>query len=113
MRDRPHSSFHQYVKRCALLLTCLLKRLYTARKPRHGAFVISCCKERQSVAWWLDAGTDRRNSKSFAPPYVSSLNGGDEMSEVGERKIYQKIAGALMVACVTFGFLQLMGWIKI
>jgi len=35
------------------------------------------------------------------------------MSEVGERKIYQKIAGALMVACVTFGFLQLMGWIKI
>jgi hypothetical protein len=82
-------------------------------KAQTWAFLISCCEERQSVAWSLDAGTDGRNSKPFAPPYVASLNGGDEMSEVGERKIYQKIAGALMAACVTFGFLQIMGWIKV
>jgi hypothetical protein len=67
-----------------------------------------------SAVWLLDAGTDRRNAKPFAHAYVRlSLNGGDRMSEGSQRKIYQKVAAALMITWITFGLLQLMGWIKV
>ena len=46
-------------------------------------------------------------------PIKFRFNGGRRMDEAAQRKLYRNIALAIMVACIVFGFVQLMGWIRV